>query len=46
MYLRLSFTGHVGTSNLVEGNFAFYDDGYGNETPEHTKVIDIENLIV
>jgi hypothetical protein len=31
------------TFDLVEGNFGFYDDGYGNETPTPTEIINIQD---
>lgn len=33
------------TYNLVEGNFAFYDDGYGNETDEPTIIINVQDVL-
>lgn len=30
------------TYNLIEGNFAFYDDGYGDQTSDPTEIVDIQ----
>lgn len=32
------------TNNLIEGNFAFYDDGYGHETSEPSEIVNIQDV--